>query len=361
MLYLLKFLKRRFKKYKSNVIIFLIFISTISLILLYKNDLDSKILSGRSRKALVKPQDYICLNNNSNNKISFKQTSYYYSQDTKKEVLILTNNPISDLVTNLTKILRATRIKFERSNDINFSVKKFSVIIFESYHDFVRTQDNVKLKNYIVANKIGIIVFNKNEAEEEFIVSNCSLNDDSFLENFLYTTKFHKEIFSVKKKFKNYNYKFQWLFFDEKNSKSILKCKSDSGNEEEMLFVNDFDGIKHVFIAMESFTDIWIMKSLFIDSIRYLSKEEIDIGLERYVQIDIDDIFVGPTGSRMIPDDVFELIKVQEEISINYFHHNNFKFKFNLGFCGSYYQTGNQLENEADRLLIGKYKAYFFN
>ena len=41
-----------------------------------------------------------------------------------------------------------------------------------------------------------------------------------------------------------------------------------------------------------------------IDALRYLSKGQLQLSLDRYVQIDIDDIFVGKTGIRMVPADV---------------------------------------------------------
>jgi heparan sulfate N-deacetylase/N-sulfotransferase NDST2 len=77
------------------------------------------------------------------------------------------------------------------------------------------------------------------------------------------------------------------------------------------------------------------------------------------VQIDIDDIFVGATGTRMVEADVFSLIRFQEE-HLNRFVFNVsssygddvYKFKFNLGFSGYYYQSGNDKENKGDQLLV---------
>ena len=41
-----------------------------------------------------------------------------------------------------------------------------------------------------------------------------------------------------------------------------------------------------------------------LDAISHLSRYKLMLPLERYVQIDIDDIFVGPVGRRMTVDDV---------------------------------------------------------
>ena len=157
-------------------------------------------------------------------------------------------------------------------------------------------------------------------------------------------TKFNTQPFEIKKSLK-YNKEFNSLFFSKETSKSILKC-----NNEEIMYVNIIDDIRHTFISISIIDDIWLLKSLFIDSIRYLSNGDIDIGLKRYVQIDIDDIFV----SKMVPEDVFELIKLQEDLSSQYFNNNQHKFKFVIGFSGKLYQNRNGSENEGDRLLIGE-------
>jgi hypothetical protein len=366
MFYLLKFLKRRFKRNKSIIIAFLILTSTILLIFLYKKDLDlnkrlkSSLFSNRISD-YVKPSDYVCLNKKEDIIIDDDEFSI------KKQVLILTRQNLkSELFTNLTKIFKYTRIKFERSNDINYYSRNIGVIIFEDYEDYLYTRDNKKLKHYLIENNVGVIVFNtlNEDNQTELEISNCTLNDenndDNFMKNFLHITKFNKQIVNIDKKVSQYNEKFESLFFD-KEAKPVLKCSSNS-IAHEMLFVNNFNNIKHVFISLNNVNPIWILKLLFIDSIRYLSNGEIDIGLKRYIQIDIDDTFVAPTGSRMVTEDVYEMLRLQDELSKNYFYHNTYKFRFNLGYCGFYYQSGNRFENAADQLLIeNKHKFYWFD
>ena len=114
-----------------------------------------------------------------------------------------------------------------------------------------------------------------------------------------------------------------------------------------------------MFFSLDNFTEIWILKSLFIDSLRYISSGELDIGLKRYVQIDIDDIFVCEPGARMVKTDVLELIQLQDALSRQYFIHNDYKFKFNIGFTGYYYESGNEIEDEGDRHFIGYFILNF--
>ena len=46
-----------------------------------------------------------------------------------------------------------------------------------------------------------------------------------------------------------------------------------------------------------------------LDAISYTSDNRLSSPLERYVQIDIDDVFVGPTGIRMNADDVKVMLR----------------------------------------------------
>ena len=124
--------------------------------------------------------------------------------------------------------------------------------------------------------------------------------------------------------------------------------------------MNENDNIKSVFISLDDFNAIWLLKLLFIDAMRYATNRNIDLGLERYIQIDIDDVFVGGVDTRMIPEDVDELVRLQDELSQNFFTHNNHGFKFNLGYCGYFYLLGNEIENEGDKKFIGIYFNFSF-
>ena len=63
-----------------------------------------------------------------------------------------------------------------------------------------------------------------------------------------------------------------------------------------------FDGIDRVIFGNNF--KFWLHRPLFLDALSYLSHGKFSIPLERYILIDIDDIFVGKKGIRMQPDDV---------------------------------------------------------
>ena len=72
------------------------------------------------------------------------------------------------------------------------------------------------------------------------------------------------------------------------------------------------DGIQRVHFGYG--LKFWLHRLLFLDSLSYLSHGKFSISLERYVQIDIDDIFVGRPGIRMKPDDVEVRLELNNQV-----------------------------------------------
>ncbi|KAB7498341.1 Bifunctional heparan sulfate N-deacetylase/N-sulfotransferase [Armadillidium nasatum] len=98
----------------------------------------------------------------------------------------------------------------------------------------------------------------------------------------------------------------------------------------------------------------WLHRLLLLDALSYLSYGRISVSLRRYILVDIDDIFVGPKGNRITPDDVQAMLDSQERLKKSVPG-----FQFNLGFSGKFFQKGSSLENEGDRLLL-KYVDKFW-
>lgn len=48
----------------------------------------------------------------------------------------------------------------------------------------------------------------------------------------------------------------------------------------------------------------WLHRLLFLDALSYLSHGQLSISLERYILVDVDDIFVGERGTRLRREDV---------------------------------------------------------
>ena len=64
----------------------------------------------------------------------------------------------------------------------------------------------------------------------------------------------------------------------------------------------ELDGIWRVYFG--NGLRFWLHRLVFLDSLSYLSHGKLSLSLDRYIQVDVDDIFVGLIGTRMIPADV---------------------------------------------------------
>ncbi|XP_015772476.1 PREDICTED: bifunctional heparan sulfate N-deacetylase/N-sulfotransferase 4-like [Acropora digitifera] len=112
------------------------------------------------------------------------------------------------------------------------------------------------------------------------------------------------------------------------------------------------DGIKRVFFG--GGFPFFLHTMLFMDSLEYLSPvSPIAFSRQRYLQIDVDDIFVAKSGIRMKKKDVLEMISEQDRLK-----QKIPGFKFNLGFSGRGFKQGDDEEDEGDMALI-KYADKF--
>lgn len=119
-----------------------------------------------------------------------------------------------------------------------------------------------------------------------------------------------------------------------------------------ILDVGKHDGIKRVFFGNS--LEFWLHRLMMVDALSYLSHGKLSLSLDRYIQIDVDDIFVGITGTRMTAADVEAMVQAQER-----FQKKVEGFMFNMGFSGYYFQTGDNPENEGDKKIL-EYKNKFW-
>ncbi|XP_043552757.1 bifunctional heparan sulfate N-deacetylase/N-sulfotransferase 4-like isoform X1 [Chiloscyllium plagiosum] len=127
------------------------------------------------------------------------------------------------------------------------------------------------------------------------------------------------------------------------------------------------DGIQRILFGNN--LNFWLHKLIFVDAIGFLSGKKLSLSLERYILVDIDDIFVGKEGTRMNVNDVKALLETQ-----NLLRTQVPNFTFNLGYSGKFYHTGGRgrrfgrccrrnlgtfAEDEGDDLLL-KYVNEFW-
>lgn len=135
------------------------------------------------------------------------------------------------------------------------------------------------------------------------------------------------------------------------SSKESADLYSDGGERHvlSMFDKGSFDGIRRVIFGVSN--EHWLNRMLALDAIEHLSMGKIITPLDRYIQIDIDDIFVGEKGIRMNQSDVENLVETQRKLASMF---SDGLFKFNLGFSGNYFKHGHEEENLGDETLVAK-------
>ncbi|XP_072347446.1 bifunctional heparan sulfate N-deacetylase/N-sulfotransferase 2 [Scyliorhinus torazame] len=113
------------------------------------------------------------------------------------------------------------------------------------------------------------------------------------------------------------------------------------------------DGIQRVFFGNN--LNFWLHKLIFVDAVAYLTGKRLCLPLDRYLLVDIDDIFVGKEGTRMKVMDVEALLSTQNKLKTLVPN-----FTFNLGFSGKFYHTGANEEDEGDDMLLKHRKEFWW-
>uniref|UniRef100_A0AC35TKZ8 [heparan sulfate]-glucosamine N-sulfotransferase n=1 Tax=Rhabditophanes sp. KR3021 TaxID=114890 RepID=A0AC35TKZ8_9BILA len=143
--------------------------------------------------------------------------------------------------------------------------------------------------------------------------------------------------------------KHTWTTFgNNKYFESVLSAVN-SNNEIVDVVIKDtghFDDIEKVIIGGS--LNFWSIQLAFHDAVLYFDnrlKGKFD--LDRFVQIDIDDMFVGQLGTRIVRNDVDAMIETQTKL-----RERIEGFTFNVGFSGYYFRRGNELEQRGDEYLV---------
>ncbi|KAG9281193.1 bifunctional heparan sulfate N-deacetylase/N-sulfotransferase 1 [Astyanax mexicanus] len=113
------------------------------------------------------------------------------------------------------------------------------------------------------------------------------------------------------------------------------------------------DGIQRVLFGHN--LAFWLHKLVFVDAVAFLTAKRLSLSLDRYVLVDIDDIFVGKEGTRMKVSDVKALLETQNELRKSIPN-----FTFNLGFSGKFYHAGTDEEDLGDDLLLSYVNEFWW-
>ena len=111
--------------------------------------------------------------------------------------------------------------------------------------------------------------------------------------------------------------------------------------------VGEIDSIHKVYFGIPP--SYWLSNLIFLDTLRYYGNNTgmSAYSLERYLFVDIDDVFLAKTELKMLERDVNRIVESQ-----NIIERIIPGFKYNLGYCGSFYESGDESTKQGDRMLV---------
>ncbi|KAK6170363.1 hypothetical protein SNE40_018773 [Patella caerulea] len=294
-------------------------------------------------------------------------------------VLVMVESQYSKAGTKITHLLEAIRVEFKVEPTgknlptlTHLDKGKFSVIIFENYNKYI-TMDKWNrqlLDKYCSEYNVGIIGFVPSKPD---IISD---NVPGFPMVFEYGMKLQdyklnmfSDVWRVTKAGQIYEGRLpgEWtvfhtnhstyepLAYSKKQTQKFSVSIEEDVNKPVVPVIYDhgkYDKIKRIIFG--SALRFWLHRLILLDSLSILSNGKLSMPLERHIQIDIDDIFVGREGIRMCVDDVEALVTTQEKI-----RQMVSGFSFNLGFSGRYYLRGSYEEDAGDKKLL-EYRDKFW-
>ncbi|KAG8454040.1 hypothetical protein GDO86_000611 [Hymenochirus boettgeri] len=302
---------------------------------------------------------------------------------TEPFILVFIESQYSQLGQDIINILESSRFKFHAEiapskgdlpHLIDHHTGKYALIIYENFMKYINMDmwNKELLDKYCLQYGVGIIGFIKNNenniksfnpkgfsfrVHSNMVVKNCCINPHTPLLHIAKPSKSGKGPLLGN----------EWTTFEVNDSYYqpvvFTKIKMPVSEPIQLSKVSMFatvihdlglhDGIERVFFGNN--LNFWLHKLIFVDAISFLSKKTLTLSLERYILVDIDDIFVGKEGTRMNVNDVKALLETQKLLRSKVTN-----FTFNLGFSGKFYHTGTEKEDKGDDLLLGSVDEFWW-
>uniref|UniRef100_A0A672SH91 Bifunctional heparan sulfate N-deacetylase/N-sulfotransferase 1 n=1 Tax=Sinocyclocheilus grahami TaxID=75366 RepID=A0A672SH91_SINGR len=292
-------------------------------------------------------------------------------------VLVFVESPYSQLGQEIVAILESARFRYRTEispgkGDMPTLTDgqrgRFVLIIYENILKYVNMDawNRELLDRYCIEFGVGMIGFFK--ANEKSLLSaqlkgfplflhsnlglkDCTVNPKSPL---LHVTR-AQQVFSGPLPGDN------WTVFQSNHStyEPVLLAKTRSAESTGLMHtsvVQDLglhDGIQRVLFGHN--LSFWLHKLVFVDALSFLTAKRLSLSLERFILVDIDDIFVGKEGTRMKVADVKALVETQNEL-----RRSIPDFTFNLGFSGKFFHAGTDEEDRGDDLLLSYVEEFWW-
>ena len=251
---------------------------------------------------------------------------------TVSKVLVLVETPFTKMGQEMVAILEATRIRYKMEvaqkrlpNLTHMDRGRYGVVIFERLESYLN-MDNWNrqlLDKYCRQYSVGVMAF----AHPDERLFNAQVKDfPLFVHSKLSMRDYHIKSGSPVLRIvrgteiaRGIMPGDDWtVFVPNHTTYEPIACAKlnptspvvfeDVGDMSDILHTTvirdkgELDGIQRVIFG-NSFK-FWLHRPLFLDVLSFLSHGKLSIPLERYILIDIDDIFVSKQGTRMKPNDV---------------------------------------------------------
>ncbi|XP_008590405.1 PREDICTED: bifunctional heparan sulfate N-deacetylase/N-sulfotransferase 3 [Galeopterus variegatus] len=315
--------------------------------------------------------------------VEVKTTKFFDASKTDPIVLVFVESQYSSLGQDIIMILESSRFQYHieiapGKGDlpalIDKTKGKYSLIIYENILKYINMDswNRSLLDKYCVEYSVGVIGFHKTSEKSlqsfqlkgfpfsvygNLAVKDCCINPHSPLLHLTKSSKLEKgslpgtdwTVFQI-----NHS-AYQPVIFAKVKTPENLSPPISKGAFYATI-IHDLglhDGIQRVLFGNN--LNFWLHKLIFIDAISFLSGKRLTLSLDRYILVDIDDIFVGKEGTRMNTNDVKALLDTQ-----NLLRAQIRNFTFNLGFSGKFYHTGTEKEDEGDDCLLGSVDEFWW-
>ncbi|KAM9329093.1 bifunctional heparan sulfate N-deacetylase/N-sulfotransferase 4 [Gastrophryne carolinensis] len=302
---------------------------------------------------------------------------------TDLKVLLFVESQYSQLGQDIVAILESGRFQYDiviapGKGDIppltEYGKGKYAIIIYENVLKYVAMEswNRELLEKYCIEYSVGIIAFHKAHENSSpniklkgfplhlynnVALKGCFVNPNSPLLHITKPSTVDKGALPGE----------DWTVFQYNHSTYqpvILSQLLFSGQHDPILsssslqttVIQDLglhDGIQRVLFGNN--LNFWLHKLIFVDAISFLSGKKLTLSLDRYILVDIDDIFVGKEGTRMNVKDVKALLDIQKLLRTQVAN-----FTFNLGFSGKFYHTGTIEEDKGDDLLLASVNEFWW-
>ncbi|XP_074253070.1 bifunctional heparan sulfate N-deacetylase/N-sulfotransferase 3 isoform X5 [Saimiri boliviensis] len=312
-----------------------------------------------------------------------KAMKFFDASRTDPTVLVFVESQYSSLGQDIIMILESSRFQYHieiapGKGDLPVLIDKmkgkYILIIYENILKYINMDswNRSLLDKYCVEYSVGVIGFHKTSEKSiqsfqlkgfpfsiygNIAVKDCCINPHSPLLHVTKSSKLEKgslpgtdwTVFQI-----NHS-AYQPVIFAKVKAPENLSPSISKGAFYATI-IHDLglhDGIQRVLFGNN--LNFWLHKLIFIDAISFLSGKRLTLSLDRYILVDIDDIFVGKEGTRMNTNDVKALLDTQ-----NLLRAQITNFTFNLGFSGKFYHTGTEEEDEGDDCLLGSVDEFWW-